>query len=87
MPPDQRVCPDCGRALDALGSECSEQIDWQVQLTRMVHRRMRYRRACVCPADQQASDRSSTRVFPGEKFCRERFRTLRHISRHHPGEQ
>jgi transposase len=34
VPPDQRVCPDCGRAFDALGSEGSEQIDWNVTLTR-----------------------------------------------------
>ena len=31
VPPDQRVCPDCGRAFDALGSEGCEQIDWQVR--------------------------------------------------------
>ena len=49
VPPDQRVCPDCGMAFAALGSEGSEQIDWQVRLTRIVHRRLRYRRACACP--------------------------------------
>lgn len=52
VPPDQRACPVCGRALEALGSECSEQIDWQVQVTRIVHRRLRYRRACTCPVDR-----------------------------------
>jgi transposase len=50
VPPDQRVCPDCGVEFTAaLGSEGSEQIDWNVTLTRVVHRRMRYRRACTCP--------------------------------------
>jgi hypothetical protein len=28
VPPDQRVCPDCGVEFAALGSEGSEQIDW-----------------------------------------------------------
>jgi transposase len=52
VPSDQRVCPGCGRALEALGSEGSEQIDWDVSLTRIVHRRMRYRRVCICPVDR-----------------------------------
>jgi len=52
VPPDQRVCPDCGRQFTALGFEASEQIDWAVRLTRIVHRRARYRRACTCPADR-----------------------------------
>jgi len=52
VPPDQRVCPRCGRVFETLGSQSSEQIDWQVHLTRIVHRRMRYRRACPCPADR-----------------------------------
>jgi transposase len=52
VPPGQRVCPECGRAFEALGAEGSEQIDWQVRLTRIVHRRRRYRRACACPADR-----------------------------------
>jgi len=49
VPAGQRACPGCGQAFEALGSECSEQIDWQVQITRIVHRRLRYRRRCPCP--------------------------------------
>jgi transposase len=49
VPSDQRVCPGCGRVFEPLGSECSDQIDWQVTITRIVHRRMRYRRRCECP--------------------------------------
>jgi transposase len=45
----QQVCAGCGQRLEVLGSECSEQIDWQVTITRIVHRRMRYRRRCDCP--------------------------------------
>jgi transposase len=49
LPVGERTCGCCGRALQVLGSECSEQIDWQVTITRIVHRRLRYRRACECP--------------------------------------
>ena len=49
VPEDQRTCRCCGQAFQVLGSESSEQIDWQVTITRIVHRRLRYRRACDCP--------------------------------------
>ena len=49
VPAGQRVCPGCGREFELLGSQCSEQIDWQVRIIRIVHRRLRYRRRCDCP--------------------------------------
>ena len=48
VPDGQRTCPECGQAFEFLGSECGEQIDWQVRVTRIVHRRLRYRRRCQC---------------------------------------
>lgn len=45
----ERVCPRCGAGYIPFGEECCEQIDWQVQLTRIVHRRPTYRRGCRCP--------------------------------------
>ncbi len=39
VPEGERVCPFCGAAYTAFGEECSEQIDWQVRLCRIVHRR------------------------------------------------
>jgi transposase len=68
VPPDQRVCPDCGRAFDALGSEGSEQIDWQVRLTRIVHRRMRYRRACTCPGPRTVTAPPAPNPIPKGRF-------------------
>jgi transposase len=44
----ERVCPRCGAGYAAFGEECCEQIDWQVQLTRIVHRRPTYRRTYRC---------------------------------------
>jgi transposase len=68
VPPDQRVCPDCGMAFDALGSEGSEQIDWQVALTRIVHRRMRYRRACACPGQRTVTAPPAPNPIPKGRF-------------------
>jgi transposase len=45
----ERVCPRCGAGYAPFGEECCEQIDWQVQLVRIVHRRPTYRRTCRCP--------------------------------------
>jgi transposase len=52
VPADQRVCPDCGMAFEALGFDSGEQIDWMVKVTRIVHRYRRYRRACACPGQR-----------------------------------
>ena len=49
VPAEQRCCDECGLMFEALGSECSDRIDWAVTITRVVHRRMRYRRRCSCP--------------------------------------
>jgi len=43
----QRCCAECGKPFEFLGTEDSEQIDWQVKITRVVWRRRRYRRACA----------------------------------------
>lgn len=68
VPPDQRVCPDCGKEFEALGSEGSEQIDWQVKLTRIVHRRMRYRRACPCPGRRTVTAPPAPNPIPKGRF-------------------
>jgi transposase len=47
--PGERVCPCCGAGYAPFGEQTCEQIDWQVQLIRIVHRRRTYRRSCGCP--------------------------------------
>src|SRR6266576_2101665 len=42
----QRCCAECGEPFEFLGTEDSEQVDWQVTITRIVWRRRRYRRWC-----------------------------------------
>jgi transposase len=50
----QRCCAVCGKAFEFLGTEDSEQIDWQVKITRIVWRRRRYRRRCSHPGPRTA---------------------------------
>ena len=49
VPEAERVCPRCGADYAPFGEESCEQLDWQVPLTRIVHRRPTYRRTCRCP--------------------------------------
>ena len=49
VPGGERVCRCCGAGYAAFGEETCEQIDWLVQLVRIVHRRPTYRRTCRCP--------------------------------------
>jgi transposase len=48
VPAAERSCSCCGRPFAALDSETIERIDWNVEVTRVVHRRLRYRRQCPC---------------------------------------
>ncbi len=41
-------CPGCGSAFAVLGDHTVEQIDWQVLVRVLVHRRRRYQRRCPC---------------------------------------
>ncbi len=49
VPEGERVCPCRGAGYAPFGEETCEQIDWQVTLTRILHRRPTYRRSCRCP--------------------------------------
>ena len=49
VPEAERVCPRCGADYAPFGEQSCEQLDWQVSLTRIVHRRPTYRRTCRCP--------------------------------------
>jgi transposase len=48
--PGLRRCRCCGTDFEFLGTEDSEQLDWEVRLCRILWRRRRYRRRCQCPA-------------------------------------
>ena len=48
LPPEQQVCPVCGRAFTPSGTEDSEQIEIEVRAYRRRIRRRRYQRTCSC---------------------------------------
>jgi transposase len=64
----ERTCAGCGVRFEPLGTEDSEQIDWQVTITRIVHRRCRYRRRCPCPGP-----RTVTAPVPSKPIGKGRF--------------
>ncbi len=45
---EDRCCPTCEAPYEPFGEETSSQVDWQVRLVRIVHRRPKYRRTCSC---------------------------------------
>jgi hypothetical protein len=55
LAPEARCCSDCGELFEVLGSENSEQVDWQVTITRIVHRRCQYRRCSARQVRRQIS--------------------------------
>jgi len=48
-------CPGCGLAFAVLGEHVVEQIDWQVLVRVLVHRRRRYQRRCSCDGPKTAT--------------------------------
>lgn len=68
VPGADRVCTGCGTAFEALGTEDSEQIDWQVTITRIVHRRRRYRRRCACPGPRTVIAAVPAKPVPKGRF-------------------
>jgi transposase len=68
VPDGQRTCPECGQAFEFLGSERGEQIDWQVKITRIVHRRLRYRRRCQCPGPRTVTAPPAPGPVPRGRF-------------------
>ncbi|HEX9358436.1 MAG TPA: IS66 family transposase, partial [Streptosporangiaceae bacterium] len=64
----QRCCAGCGELFEFLGTEDSEQIDWQVKITRIVWRRRRYRRRCACPGPRTACAPPAARPVPKGLF-------------------
>ncbi len=64
----QRCCAVCGKAFEFIGTEDSEQIDWQVTITRIVSRRRRYRRRCSHPGPRTICAAPAARPVPKGLF-------------------
>jgi transposase len=61
-------CEHCGRPFEAFGEESSEQIDWEVVVRRVRHRRPRYRRTCRCPGRATVQAPPPAKVIPKGLF-------------------
>ena len=64
----QWCCAECGEPFEFLGTEDSEQVDWQVKITRIVWRRRRYRRRCSHPGPRTACAPPAARPVPKGLF-------------------
>ena len=68
VPECDRVCPRCGAVYVAFGGETCEQVDWEVRLIRIVHRRPTYRRGCRCPVRGVLSAPPPAKPIPRGRF-------------------
>ena len=66
--PGQRCCAECGEPFEFLGTEDSEQVDWQVKITRILWRRRRYRRRCPHPGPRTICAPPPARPVPKGLF-------------------
>src|SRR5260221_5819336 len=65
----QRCCAECGEPFEFLCTEDSEQVDWQVKITRIVwRRRRRYRRRCSHPGPATVCAPPTARPVPKGLF-------------------
>ncbi|MGH3965982.1 MAG: IS66 family transposase [Egibacteraceae bacterium] len=68
LPEDERVCGRCGTPYTPLGEDVCEQIDWQVRVCRVIHRRPTYRRGCRCMVPGVLSARPVGKPIPKGRF-------------------
>jgi transposase len=66
--PEQRCCAGCGAGFVFIGTEDSEQLDWQVKVTRVVWRRRRYKRSCGCAGPKTVCAPPAPKVVPKGLF-------------------
>jgi len=50
LPEEARRCPTCGEAFLPCGTEDATEVEWEVAIRRVIHRRRKYRSACACQA-------------------------------------
>ena len=69
LPPEQCVCPRCGRSLAARGdTEDSEQIEIEVRAYRRVIHRRRYQRTCTCEGPGTLTAPPPSKLIPKARY-------------------
>jgi transposase len=64
LPESERVCPDCGLAVTACGTEDSEQLEIEIIVYRRVIRRRRGQRTCSCPGPRTFTAPPAPKLIP-----------------------
>jgi transposase len=67
-PPTSGCAPAAGWSSNSWVLQTSEQVDWQVTITRVVHRRLRYRRRCECPGHRTVIAPPAPNPIPKGRF-------------------
>lgn len=67
--PHELVCPCCSLPFEDAGEKRSEEIDFEVLVTRVVHRRKTVRKTCKCPTTPTVkTPLAPARLFKGSSF-------------------
>lgn len=48
LPEEARRCSTCGESYTECGTEDSCEVEWEVSIRQVIHKRIKYRRACAC---------------------------------------
>jgi transposase len=64
LPQAEQICPHCGLALKACGTEDSEQLEIEVTVYRRVIRRRRGQRTCGCPGQRTFTAPPAPKLIP-----------------------
>jgi transposase len=64
LPAAEQICPECGLALKACGTEDSEQLEIEVTAYRRVIRRQRGQRTCGCPGQRTFTAPPAPKLIP-----------------------
>jgi transposase len=69
LPPEQRVCPDCGQPLRLRSdTEDSEQIEIEVRAYRLKLQRRRYERTCTCEGSRTLTAPPPPKLIPKGRY-------------------
>lgn len=66
---NEKLCPSCDSPFETIGEKTSEEIDFEVCVKRIVHRRQTIRKTCKCPSTPTIKTAPAPqRLFAGTAF-------------------
>jgi len=64
LPEDKRRCLVCGKLYEECGTEDATELEWNVKIQRVVHRRKKYIRTCHCPTPKIKTTPTPSKLIP-----------------------